>query len=369
MDTLPLIEAVHAGWASIMDDKVPVYMVKANTTDGLRPETQDDDSTTTTLLDEEEDDRPSLVIDDLRNRSALLDQETEAAIRTKGILIGYANIEDRRVPLYVMPQEDNCAEGPAAETGDEDEMPGLVPDKQDEDDLISLKSDPYNNPGVQEASLDSFEERMLQALGGFEMLTIREAYFEASELHANTIGALPIEDYLFTGRIGRAANYFSNVLKSFRRQMLRGIDQGMVLTMLLHLRIVVNVLGQVFPAHRGIAAGTRAPPSTPNTDNDHNGALAQENSGVVNNRAPNVVSNEGYHQQRTNANPTPPVELDAGLDGASAAHDIRKQHEMSGEDVKANAETSVTDEGLDDWSWEDIAEADDFAEVIGWEML
>ena len=369
MDAPPFVEAVHAGWVFIMDDKVPVYITQkdsASTGDEI-PISREDIDMVHRVPGVEEDHRPSLVIDNMVDPSALLDPEMEASIRTKGVYIGYARIEDNDLPLYMMPQEDIGAEEVAAETGDEDETPGLFPDKQDED-LNTLETDFNNNPGIQEASLSSFEERILQALGGFEMLTIREAYLEASRIHDTLLEALPTEDYPLTGRVSRAASYCGAVLKSFRRQMVRGIKHGIVTTMLLHLGIVVNVLEQVFPTPRDTAAGTAAPP--PKDDSDERDS-AHNASKVIKHQASEVVSQHESYERITRASPNPPTELDVGFDGAqtSAVHKIGEQQELSGEDAKANTKTRITDDGSDDWSWEDVAEADDFAEVLGWEML
>ena len=375
MDAAPFVEVVHAGWAFIKDDKVLLYTTQTDSTstgDGI-PVGRLVINMEQRVPGVEEDHHPhhpSLVIDNLQDPSALLDPEMEAAIRTKGVYVGYARIEDNDLPLYLMPQGFNGADEVAAEHGDEDETPDSISDKQDEH-LIPLKTDSNNNPGAQEASLGSFEERILQALGGFEMLTIREAYLEASRFHANTIGALPTVDCPFIGRISRAANYCGAVLKSFRRQMLNGIDHGMVTTMLLHLRIVVNILGQVFPTNKDKVDGKTDSPSHPITKGKHHEASAPNGREVVNDRALNVVPHDESGKREIQASQNLPVELDAEFDGAGtpSVHNAKKLQALSGYGVEATAKTRTADNDSDEWSWEDMAEADDFAEVIGWEIL
>ena len=372
MDAAPFVEAVHAGWAFIKDDKVPLYMTQTDSTstgDGIRVG-REDINMEQRVPGVEEDHHPLLVIDNLQDPSALLDPEMEAAIRTKGVYVGYARIEDNDLPLYMMPQGFNGTDEVAAEHGDEDESPDLISDKQDEH-LIPLKTDSNNNPEAQEASLGSFEERILQALGGFEMLTIREAYLEASRIHANTIGALPTVDCPFIGRISRAANYCGAVLKSFRRQMLSGIDHGMVTTMLLHLRIVVNVLGQVFPTNKDKVDGKTDSPSHPITKGKHHEASAPNSREVVNDRALDVVPHDESGKREIQASQSLPVELEAEFDGAGtpSVHNAKELQALSGYGVEATAKTRTADNDSDEWSWEDMAEADDFAEVIGWEIL
>ena len=360
----PFVEAVHAGWAITMDDKVPLYMTQADSasTRGCFSVGKADIDMPQVVSNEDGDHRPWLVIDNLHDPSALVDPQTEAAIKTKGVCIGYAAIEDNKLPLYQMPEENTSMKTFAeSDVEAEKDKPELIHEDKD-DDLISFGSNFINHPNVRHTNLDSFEERILQALGGFEMLTIREAYLEASELHANTIGTLPTEASALTGRIGRAAKYCGNVLRSFRSQVLRGLDHSMVTTMLLHLKIVINILGQVFPAHRSREGGIAAPPSTLSTEDNHEVAPTRDDSEVANTQTPDVVSDDTSHGQITHGISMTPVELDAGFV-------IGEQLDSSRKVVRRNANAGFAEDSSDEWLWENISEVDDTADVLGWEVL
>ena len=174
MEATPFVEAVHAGWAFIMGDKVPLYMTHADSAStGDNISVSEDDIDTVHPVPIEEVDHPSLVIGNLRDRSSLLDPGREAAIRTKGVYIGCAYIEDNKLPLYLMPEENTSIIDDAEPVFEdavevEDDLPELIQESTD-DDLTPLESGSIIRLKAHQIS---FEERILQALGFFEMLFI-----------------------------------------------------------------------------------------------------------------------------------------------------------------------------------------------------
>ena len=350
MDAPLLVEAIHVGWAYIMDDVLPFYQVINDNTnvDGTAFEAGEDSP------------RPTF----------------EAPCFIEGVHVGSARVMDDVYPVYQVMEKDDTV----PEAKYDCAVPAIIPANGDNG-IPPSAYDTHNHLEAHEVNLDSLEERILQALGGLEMMTIREAYLEASGLHAQTTGAHPSLDGILVGNIHRVTNYCGEVLESFKSRVLGGIEHGLVPIMLAELKTVVDLLKAIFRA-KDQALNQTSGDATPNstlrtgiTHEEHSNRLDNNN---IERGAPKANSQEEYNQtlhlsqgqhQILHLNPGAPLELDAEPENivTTNSHEDVDHHE----NVHVDVETDIEGNGWDQssWGWIDQAECEDNGQVTDWVLV
>lgn len=183
---------------------------------------------------------------------------------------------------------------------------------------------------VRELATDGLEERVLEILFASDRHDFREAFLHANALHTSIVRALTANPDQAADRAApKRLGGLGEILTSFRRWVVQGIDNKFIPLVVAQLNIIIHVMEKLLPEDGGAVRGDEqnlAPQSIASPQVNNHEAVAElghDESTVPINSIPDQRSETTTFPTRDDhrvihLNPDAPVELDAGFDGSIA---------------------------------------------------
>ena len=264
-----------------------------------------------------------------------------------------------------------------SENGSNGNVPHSIPGNEEEE-MPELVRDRVGQVEASYPILDSWEDRILQALGGLEATTMREAYLEAGRMQAEAVRGLASNKFLPPRRVSMVADYCGNFSDRFAALAIGGLHRVVSGLMFAHLGIAINLLKHVLPMMVG---GYPMPQTThppPVRDGGVGNRLRHGNttsSGAIGVLYEGSVETGNFSQHKDQVrylNPGSPVELDARCGTIATLSSLGEHHQHPNLCEAITADTDQCAEDDTSWDMIDVAEQDGDHEgdmMADWDLL